>query len=40
MRIFILSCLAAIAIATIAVFCLDSFQEGVSVAFATEAVRV
>jgi hypothetical protein len=40
MRSFILACLAAVAIATVAVFALDSFQEGASAAFATEAVRV
>ena len=40
MRSFILACLAAIAIAIGGAFALDSFQEVVSVAFATESARV
>jgi hypothetical protein len=40
MRSFVLACFAAIAIATVAAFALNSLQEGASAAFATEAVRV
>jgi hypothetical protein len=40
MRSFILACLAAVAIAIIGAFALNSFQKSVSVAFTTESVRV
>jgi len=40
MRSFILACLAAVAIAIMGAFALNSFQQGVSVAFTTESVRV
>jgi hypothetical protein len=40
MRSFILACVAAIVIATIGAFALDSLQESVSIAFTTESVRV
>ena len=40
MRSFVLACLAAAVIAVLGAFALDSFQEAVSVAFATESARV
>jgi len=40
MRSFILACLAATVIAVVGAVTLDSFQEAVSVAFATESARV
>jgi len=40
MRVFIAACVVAIVIAVVGAFTLSSFQEGVSVAFATESVRV
>jgi len=40
MRSFILACLAAVAIAIMGAFALNSFQQSVSVAFTTESVRV
>jgi hypothetical protein len=40
MRSFILACIAAVVIATIGMLVLNSYQEPVSVAFVTEAVRI
>jgi hypothetical protein len=40
MKSFILACVIAIVLATIGAFVLESFQEGVSVAFTTESTRV
>jgi hypothetical protein len=40
MQSFILACVATIAIAIVGAFALDSFQEVVSVAFATGSTRV
>ena len=40
MRIFIAACLTAIVIAIGGAFALNSIQQGVAVAFATESVRV
>jgi len=40
MRSFITACVAAVVIAAIGALALNSFQEPVAAAFATEAVRV
>jgi hypothetical protein len=40
MRSFILACLAAVAIAIVGAFALNSIQKSASVAFTTESVRV
>jgi hypothetical protein len=40
MRSFILACVAAVAIATLGAFALNSFQQSAAVAFTTESVRV
>lgn len=40
MQSFVLACVAAIVIAAIGVFVLNSLQEPVAVAFTTESVRV
>ena len=40
MRSFISACGAAVVIAAIGMFALSSYQEPVSVAFVTEAVRI
>ena len=39
-EVFLIACVAAIAIAAIGAVTLDFFQEPVAVAFATESVRV
>jgi hypothetical protein len=40
MRSFIIACVVVVAFAAIGAFALDSFQEPVATAFATESVRV
>jgi hypothetical protein len=40
MRGFVMACVAIVAIAAIGAFVLDLLQEPVSVAFATESVRI
>jgi len=40
MRSFVIACVAAVVIAAIGAFALNSFQQPVAAAFATESVRV
>jgi hypothetical protein len=40
MRAFVAACVAIVAIATIGTFAMDLLQKPVSVAFATESVRI
>jgi hypothetical protein len=40
MRVFIMACIAAGAIAVVAAFALNTFQESAQVAFSTSSVRI